>query len=112
MDRVLGRSAGNAVEVRESIDHLTGAAKDPRLLETTLGLCEQLLRRKGLDGDPRAVLESGAAAEAFARMVAALGGPSDLLERPDDHLPAAPVTMAAHPERPGVVAGIDVRAVG
>src|SRR6478752_9973165 len=49
MDRVLGRTAGNAVEVRESIDHLTGAASDPRLLEVTFGLCEQLLRLKGLD---------------------------------------------------------------
>ena len=112
MDRVLGRTAGNAVEVRESIDHLTGAASDPRLLEVTLGLSEQLLRLKGLDGDPRAVLESGAAAEAFARMVAALGGPKDLLERPDDHLPAAPVTIEAQADRPGVVAGIHVGAVG
>ena len=45
-------------------------------------------------------------------MVAALGGPSDLLERPDDHLPVAPVTVEAQADRPGVVAGIDVRAVG
>ena len=46
------------------------------------------------DGDPRGRrCESGAAAERFARMVAALGGPRDLLERPDDHLPAAPVTV-------------------
>ena len=45
-------------------------------------------------------------------MVAALGGPADLLERPDDHLPAAPVTIEAQADRPGVVAGIDVRAVG
>jgi thymidine phosphorylase len=112
MDRVLGRTAGNAVEVRESIDHLTGAASDARLLEVTLGLSEQLLRLKGLDGDPRAALESGAAAEAFARMVAALGGPADLLERPDEHLPAAPVTVEAHAQRDGVVAGVDVRAVG
>jgi thymidine phosphorylase len=112
MDRVLGRTAGNAVEVRESIDHLTGAASDPRLLEVTYGLCEQLLRLKGLDGDPRAALESGAAAEAFGRMVAALGGPKDLLERPDDHLPAAPVTIEAQADRPGVVAAVDVRAVG
>ena len=59
MDRVLGRTAGNAVEVRESIDHLTGAASDPRLLEVTFGLCEQLLRLKGLDGDPRAALRVG-----------------------------------------------------
>jgi thymidine phosphorylase len=45
-------------------------------------------------------------------MVAALGGPADLLERPDDHLPGAPVTVEAHAERDGVVAGVDVRAVG
>jgi thymidine phosphorylase len=112
MDRVMGRAAGNAVEVRESIDHLTGAASDARMVEVTVALCEQLLRLKGLDGDPRAALESGAAAEHFARMVAALGGPADLLERPDDHIPRAPVTMEAHAERDGVVAGIDVRAIG
>jgi thymidine phosphorylase len=113
MDRVMGRAAGNAVEVRESIDHLTGNGEpDARMLEVTLALCEQLLLLKGIDADPRAALQSGAAAEHFARMVAELGGPSDLLERPDDHLPRAPVTIEAHAERDGVVAGIDVRAVG
>jgi thymidine phosphorylase len=112
MDRVMGRAAGNAVEVREAIDHLTGAARDARMVEVTLALSEQLLRLKGLDGEPRAALEPGAAAEHFARMVAALGGPADLLERPDDHLPRAPVTVEAHAERDGVVAGLDVRAVG
>ncbi|MEN3279699.1 MAG: thymidine phosphorylase [Solirubrobacteraceae bacterium] len=113
MDRVLGRTAGNAVEVRESIDHLTGdAAGDDRLMEVTIALCERLLELKGLDADPRAAMQSGAAAEHFARMVAELGGPSDLLERPDDHLPKAPVTVEAHAERDGVVAGVDVRAIG
>jgi thymidine phosphorylase len=43
MDRVLGRTAGNAVEVRESIDHLTGAASDERLREVTLALSAELL---------------------------------------------------------------------
>jgi thymidine phosphorylase len=112
MDRVMGRAAGNAVEVREAIDHLTGEANDARMVEVTLALCEQLLRLKGVDANPRAALESGAAAEHFARMVATLGGPADLLERPDDHLPRAPVTIEAHAERDGVVAGVDVRAVG
>jgi thymidine phosphorylase len=113
MDRVLGRTAGNAVEVRESIDHLTGEGEaDGRLVEVTLALCEHLLALKGLDADPRAALQSGAAAEHFARMVVALGGPADLLERPDDHLPRAPVVVEAHAERDGVVAGVDVRAVG
>jgi thymidine phosphorylase len=113
MDRVLGRTAGNAVEVRESIDHLTGAAAgDDRLMEVTIALCERLLELKGLDADPRAALQSGAAAEHFARMVVELGGPADLLERPDAHLPQAPVTVEAHAERDGVVAAVDVRAVG
>jgi thymidine phosphorylase len=113
MDRVLGRSAGNAVEVREAIDHLTGAAAgDDRLVEITLALCQRLLALKGLDADPRAALRSGAAAEAFGRMVTALGGPADLLERPDAHLPKAPVTVEAHAERDGVVAAVDVREVG
>jgi thymidine phosphorylase len=113
MDRVLGRTAGNAVEVRESIDHLTGAAAgDDRLMEVTIALCERLLALKGLDADPRAALQSGAAAEHFARMVVELGGPADLLERPDVHLPQAPVTVEAHAERDGVVAAVDVRAVG
>jgi thymidine phosphorylase len=113
MDRVLGRTAGNAVEVRESIDHLTGAAAgDDRLMEVTIALCERLLALKGLDADPRAALQSGAAAEHFARMVVELGGPADLLERPDAHLPQAAVTIEAHAERDGVVAAVDVRAVG
>lgn len=113
MDRVLGRTAGNAVEVRESIDHLTGAvATDDRLIEVTIALCERLLALKGLDADPRAALQSGAAAEHFARMVVELGGPTDLLERPDAYLATAPVTVEAHAERDGVVAAVDVRAVG
>jgi thymidine phosphorylase len=113
MDRVLGRTAGNAVEVREAIDHLTGAATgDDRLVEITLALCQRLLGLKGLGADPRAALQTGAAAEAFARMVTELGGPADLLERADAHLPSAPVTVEAHAERDGVVAAVDVRAVG
>jgi thymidine phosphorylase len=82
------------------------------MVEVTLALCEQLLALKGVDADPRAALESGAAAEHFARMVAALGGPTDLLERPDEHLPRAPVTIEASAERDGVVAGVDARAIG
>jgi len=82
------------------------------MLDVTLALSQQLLRLKGLDASPLEALESGAAAEHFARMVAALGGPTDLLERPDEYLPKAPVTIEAHGERDGVVAAVDVRAIG
>ena len=119
MDRVLGRTAGNAVEVRESIDHLTGAQADPRLREVTLALSAELLHLGGVHADAAAAraaaeraLESGAAAERFAAMVVELGGPGDLVEAPERHLPGAPVTVAAEPPEPGAVASVDVRAVG
>jgi thymidine phosphorylase len=119
MNQVLGRSAGNAVEVRESIDHLTGAAHDERLLEVTLALCAELLVLGGLASDldsardaAAGALRSGAAAERFGAMVAALGGPPGLLDVPSRHLPSAPVIRAIEPPSPGVVSAIDVRAVG
>jgi thymidine phosphorylase len=119
MDQVLGTAAGNALEVREAIDYLTGAAREPRLHEVTLALAASLLAQGGLADSEDAgraaaerALESGAAAERFAAMARALGGPADLLERPSDHLAAAPVQRPVAPERPGVVAGMDARAVG
>ena len=119
MDEVLGTTAGNALEVGEAIGVLTGAAREPRLTEVTLALAAAMLAAGGLaDDEPAAraaaeeALESGAAAERFAHMVAALGGPADLLEDPGRHLAAAPVRHAAQPERAGVVQAVDTRAVG
>jgi thymidine phosphorylase len=114
MDRVLGTTAGNALEVRESLDVLTDpSGADPRLLEVTLALTRELLALGGLgDADPEAALASGAAAEVFGRMVAALGGPADLVEDPEAHLPAAPVVREVFPERDGVVLSHATRAIG
>jgi thymidine phosphorylase len=116
MDRVLGRTAGNAVEVREAIDHLTGAARHERLREVTLALSAELLSLGGLGDDARAAaeraLDEGAAADRFAAMVAELGGPSDLLDAPERHLPAAPLVVPADPSEPGTVVAVDVRSVG
>ena len=65
MDRVLGRTAGNAVEVREAIDALRDpGAADPRLVDVTIALARAVLALGGLGGvDPDGVLRSGAAAE-------------------------------------------------
>jgi thymidine phosphorylase len=119
MDEVLGTTAGNALEVRESIDHLTGAARDPRLHEVTVALAAAVLVQAGLAPDDAAAraaveraLDDGSAAERFAAMVAGLGGPSDLLEAPGEHLQAAAVTRPVAPERPGYVTAVDARAVG
>jgi thymidine phosphorylase len=119
MNQVLGRTAGNAVEVRESIDVLTGAARDERLLEVTLALCAEALVLGGLHADARAAraaalsaLENGAAAERFEAMVVELGGPAGLLDAPTRHLPSAPVVREVEPPAAGVVFAVDVRAVG
>jgi thymidine phosphorylase len=119
MDRVLGRTAGNAVEVRESIDHLTGAKSDERLRDVTIALSAELLVLGGVQPDAAAAreaaeqaLDGGAAAERFAAMVRELGGPADILEAPGRHLPAAPVTVAAEPAEAGTVARVNVREVG
>jgi thymidine phosphorylase len=119
MDSVLGRAAGNGVEVRESIDELTGAARDGRLREVTVALAAELLVLGGVERDAGAAraaaeraLDGGAAAERFAAMVSELGGPADLLEAPERHMPAAAVRVAAEPVEAGTVERVDVRAVG
>jgi thymidine phosphorylase len=117
MNQPLGRSAGNALEVAEAVAFLTGAEREPRLLEATLELSARLLRLGGLARDAddalaraSAALHSGRAAEHFARMVAALGGPADVLR--DAQLPAAPVQRMVLAPRDGVLAHTDTRALG
>jgi len=57
-------------------------------------------------------LISGRVAERFARMVAALGGPTDLLDHPEHHLPIAALRYEVYPADSGIVQRIDVREVG
>jgi thymidine phosphorylase len=119
MNEPLAPCAGNAIEVRHAVDFLTGRRRDARVSEVVLGLSAEMLMRGRLatsESEARekleAALASGAAAEKFARMVAALGGPRDLVETPDKHLPAAPVILEVRADKPGFVARIDTRALG
>jgi thymidine phosphorylase len=116
MNEPLASAAGNALEVRNAVDFLTGRHRDPRLLEVTLSLCAAALELTGYSGDARKAakntLDSGRAAERFSRMVALLGGPQDFVERMDAHLAAAPVVREVMASHEGVVAAINARAVG
>lgn len=119
MNQALAPCAGNAIEVRCAIDFLTGAARPARLEAVSFALAAQMLTMGGLAADAhdarcrlRAVLESGAAAERFARMVAALGGPADLVERPERHLPRAAAAAPVAAARAGWIERIDARALG
>ena len=119
MSEPLASAAGNAVEVMNAVDYLTGAHRDPRLHEVVVALGGEMLHLGGLaesieDGWAQidAAIDSGRAAEVFQRMVAVLGGPADFVERPQAHLATAAVVRPVHPPRPGFVTAIDVRAVG
>jgi thymidine phosphorylase len=118
MDQVLGTTAGNALEVAEALAFLKGEPADPRLLHLTLELSGRLLAAGGLAGDDAqghaqaaAALADGRAAEHFARMVAALGGPADVLAA-SFRLPAAPVQCPVPAPADGHLAAWDVRALG
>jgi thymidine phosphorylase len=119
MGQVLGRHVGNALEIREAIGVLTGGPRDVRLHAVSSALTRELLVLGGLARDGveagalvEKALDSGAAAERFARMVRVLGGPADIVECPDRHLARAPVELAVAPEAAGVIARIDARALG
>jgi thymidine phosphorylase len=100
MNQILGSTAGNALEVMETLDYLTGKYREPRLHQTTLELGANMLMLGGLHPDKASAvaalehsLSSGKAAEIFAKMVAALGGPADLIEKPQQYLAGAPVVQ-------------------
>lgn len=117
MNAVLGRTAGNALEVAEAIDFLRNEPGCARQRELTLRLSAELLQLGGLvatvdEGLARAeqALASGAAAERFARMVAALGGPRDVMHQAG--LATAPVLRPVPAPTAGFVGLPDVRALG
>lgn len=119
MNQSLAPCAGNALEVRCAIDYLTGKSRPARLHEVTLALCAEGLVACGLARDAtdaRAKLEaslaSGAACERFSKMVTLLGGPADLVEKPDAYLERAPVIVDFPCPRDGFIESFDVRALG
>jgi thymidine phosphorylase len=119
MNEPRASAAGNAVEVQNAVDFLTGKQRDKRLYEVTVALAGEVLSTGGLASDAaegrrkiEAAYASGQAAEIFGRMVAALGGPKDFVEGADKYLEAAPVIRPVTAERSGIVTAIDTRAVG
>ena len=116
MNEPLASAAGNALEVRNAVDFLTGKHQDPRLREVTLDLCAAALQLSGYDGDAAAAVEtaltSGKATEHFSRMVAGLGGPADFVDNRDAHLSTAPIVIDVFARDAGTITAIDTRAVG
>ncbi|KQP92354.1 thymidine phosphorylase [Methylobacterium sp. Leaf113] len=119
MDSPLASSAGNALEVAYTLDYLTGQSREPAFHAVTMALAAEMLVIGGLRADIKdavtaleKALASGRATETFGRMVAALGGPSDLVESPGRHLPVAPVIRTIAAPTSGFVTAVATRELG
>ncbi|MGB3390305.1 MAG: thymidine phosphorylase [Pseudaminobacter sp.] len=119
MNEPLASAAGNAVEVANAVDFLTGRRRDRRLEQVVLALAAEMLQQAGLaasnqDGLRLAaeVLGSGKAAEVFGRMVALLGGPKDFIEKSPAYLPKAEVELPVNAGQDGFVTAIETREIG
>lgn len=119
MNEPLASAAGNGLEVRNAVDFLTGAHRDPRLEEVTLALSAEIAlmtgRAESAASARRMVAEalsSGRASEHFSRMVAGLGGPTDFVPNMDRYLAPAPIIRDVFVSGEGRVARIDTRGVG
>ena len=119
MSQPLASAAGNALEVLNAIDFLTGRHRDQRLEEVTLALAGEMLLSTGRADRPDdaaaaadEALSSGRAAETFQEMVRELGGPGDLIEEPGRHLPEAPVQRTVEAPVAGVLQACRTRDLG
>ena len=117
MNEVLGRNAGNALEIAETVAYLKNENREARLDEVVMGLTAEMLVATGLESDHDAALvkvdtavTSGRALEIFGEMVVALGGPSDFVDSPEKHLAAAPVVRPIYGD--GLLEAMDTFAIG
>jgi len=105
MDTPLGRAAGNALEVEESVATLRGEGPED-LVEVTLALAREMLALAGVEADPATALADGRALATYREMIAAQGG------APDAPLPVAPCSAVVPAAESGYLRRLDAFAVG
>jgi thymidine phosphorylase len=119
MSQTLGLTVGNALEMAEAIEFLSGGTREARLEEVVFALVAEMLVIGRLAADhaqararAEAAVRSGEAAQRFERMIAELGGTGDLLAHANRYLPRAPIVEPIFPLTEGYVSRVDARAVG
>jgi thymidine phosphorylase len=105
MSTPLGLTAGNALEVRESLEVLAGGGP-PDVVELTLVLAREMLEVAGIDADPEKALADGRAMDSWRRMIAAQGGD------PDATLPVAREQHVITAGSSGTLTRLDALQVG
>lgn len=119
MNEPLADAAGNAVELLNCISFLKGEKAGTRLETVTLALGVEMLINSGLETDRQQAearckdsIDSGRAAELFARMVHGLGGPADLLDRASHYLPKARIELPVIAPESGFLTSVATREIG
>jgi thymidine phosphorylase len=106
MDIPLGLTAGNALEVRESVEVLAGGGPSD-IVELTVLLAQEMLEIAGIKGaDPAAALNNGKAMDVWRQMISAQGGD------PDAKLPVAKENTVVSAESSGTILSMDAMKVG
>ncbi|WP_328739383.1 thymidine phosphorylase [Streptomyces erythrochromogenes] len=106
MSTPLGLTAGNALEVRESVEVLAGGGPSD-VVELTIALAKEMLDAAGIkDADPAKALADGSAMDHWRRMIAAQGGD------PDATLPVAREQHVVIAPESGVLTRLDAYGVG
>ncbi len=119
MNQPLASAVGNAVEVKNAVDFLTGKHIDERLYIVTVALCSEILILSSLETDQKSAeqrvknaLSSGKAAECFGRMCTALNAPADFIENMDKYLEFAPIILDIPAPKAGIISSINTRNIG
>jgi len=119
MNQVIGHSAGHSLEVQETIAYLKKPPNDIALNEVVVNLAAEMLVIGKLSDDPMDAkmqvfnaISSGKAAEKFAQMVSAHGGPNDLMEQPDKYFKPANLIEPVFAGNVGYIEQINCREVG
>jgi thymidine phosphorylase len=106
MDVPLGLTAGNALEVRESIEVLSGGGPED-VVKLTVLLAQEMLDLAGIkDADPAAALKNGKAMDVWRAMITSQGGD------PDAKLPVAQENTVVRADKDGTILSMDAMKVG
>ena len=118
MNQVLGWNAGHALEIKECAEYLTNIKKNTRLEKITNELIASILMmEKKIDRQAayekiNQVVSNGKAAEKFNKMVHALGGPDNFLEKYNSHLPSSSYVGEIKANKIGSIHSIETRKLG
>jgi len=119
MNQPLGTTVGNALEIQETLDYLTGKYREPRLHQITIALAARMLLTSKIANSiqqatdlAESALVSGKAAEIFSKMITAMGGPADLLTNGESILPKANLVKSITALKSGFIGAMDTRGIG